>query len=189
MKTTLNKIKEHKPCKEGWEKLLKSLNKTKADDEELSLLTILDSNGIKDTLWCFRAVEGIEPLARKFSKWCALQNITLIKSYCSEEQYNTIITYLNSNTTELRSAAWSAAESAAWSAAESDSAWSAAWSAAESAESDSAWSAAWSAAESAAWSAAESDSAWSAAWSAAESAAWLAQASKLRELLEVYNEI
>jgi len=58
MKTTLNKIKSNRPCVEGWEKLLKFLNKTEADDEELSLLTILESNGLDDALWALRCLEG-----------------------------------------------------------------------------------------------------------------------------------
>ena len=60
MKTTLNKIREHRPCTDGWETLLKHLGKTKPDDEPLPLLTILDSNGFYHTLWCFRAVDGFE---------------------------------------------------------------------------------------------------------------------------------
>lgn len=60
MYTTLNRIREHNPCKGGWETLLKYLGKTSPDDEPLSLLTILDSNGFDHTLWCFRAVEGFE---------------------------------------------------------------------------------------------------------------------------------
>ena len=52
MKTTLNKIRKHSPCADGWQKLLTSLGKTKADDEPLSLLTILDSNGLDDAIWC-----------------------------------------------------------------------------------------------------------------------------------------
>ena len=60
MKTTLNKIKEHLPCEDGWKKLLTFLNKTEADDEELSLLTILESNGLDDALWALRAVEGFD---------------------------------------------------------------------------------------------------------------------------------
>ena len=58
MKTTLNKVREHSPCADGWEKLLSYPGKTKADDEEISILTILDSNGLQDALWCLRAVEG-----------------------------------------------------------------------------------------------------------------------------------
>jgi hypothetical protein len=45
--TTLNAIRKHHPCKEGWEKLLKHLGKTKADDEPLAFVAILDSNGSK----------------------------------------------------------------------------------------------------------------------------------------------
>lgn len=58
MITTLNKIRELSPCAEGWAKLLKHLNKTKADDEPIRLLTILDSNGLDDAIWCMRAVDG-----------------------------------------------------------------------------------------------------------------------------------
>lgn len=60
MYTTLNRIRQRNPCKDGWEKLLKYLGKTGPDDEPLSLLKILDSNGFDDTLWCFRAVDGFE---------------------------------------------------------------------------------------------------------------------------------
>jgi hypothetical protein len=60
MKTTLNKIREQEPCKDGWTKLLKHLGKTQADDVEVPLLTILESNGLDDTLWCLRAVDGFE---------------------------------------------------------------------------------------------------------------------------------
>jgi hypothetical protein len=60
MKTTLNKIREHHPCTSGWTKLLKYLGKVQADDVELDLLTALESNGLDDTLWCLRAVDGFE---------------------------------------------------------------------------------------------------------------------------------
>ena len=58
MYTTLNKIREHSPCQEGWTKLLRTLNKKKADDEPVSIVKILDSNGLDDALWCLRAIEG-----------------------------------------------------------------------------------------------------------------------------------
>ena len=54
--TTLNAIRQHSPCEDGWQKLLKYLGKTKADDEPLSLITILDSNGFNDALWCLKAL-------------------------------------------------------------------------------------------------------------------------------------
>ena len=71
MLTTLNKIRAFQPCEEGWKKLLKHLNKTKADDEQLSIITILDSNGLSDALWCLRAVEGYDKEIRLFAVWCA----------------------------------------------------------------------------------------------------------------------
>ena len=49
--TTLNEIKLRRPCGEGWDMLLASLNKTEADDEPLSFKYILESNGIKDAVW------------------------------------------------------------------------------------------------------------------------------------------
>ena len=53
--TTLNHIREHSPCTDGWRKLLKHLGKTEADDDPLAYSTILESNGLDDVLWCLRA--------------------------------------------------------------------------------------------------------------------------------------
>jgi len=79
MQTTLNKIKLHSPCglrepgniEKGWGKLLNHLNKTQSDDEPLELRTILESNGIDDTIWAFRAVEGKDIEIRLFAADCA----------------------------------------------------------------------------------------------------------------------
>jgi hypothetical protein len=60
MQTTLIKIKEQSPCKEGWIKLLTFLNKIEADDEPLELKTILESNGTSDTIWVLRTVEDYD---------------------------------------------------------------------------------------------------------------------------------
>ena len=72
MKTTLEKIRGHFPFTGGWERLLKSLGKTKADDEPLHLRTILDSNGLDDTLWCLRVVDGYDREKRLYAVWCAM---------------------------------------------------------------------------------------------------------------------
>lgn len=71
MTTTLNKIKAHRPCEDGWEKLLNHLGKTDADDEPLSIATILESNGIKDAVWALCAVEGKDKEIRLFAADCA----------------------------------------------------------------------------------------------------------------------
>ena len=54
--TTLKQIRKHSPCEDGWEKLLKHLGKTKADDEPVKFSFILKNNGIDDALWCLRAL-------------------------------------------------------------------------------------------------------------------------------------
>jgi hypothetical protein len=73
MKTTLNNIRKHLPCSNGWTKLLKSLNKTTGDDEPLELSYILESNGLDDVIWCLRAVEGIDKECRLYAVFCARQ--------------------------------------------------------------------------------------------------------------------
>ena len=71
--TTLNAIRAHGPCADGWKKLLNHLGKTAADDEPLSLLTILDSNGLDDALWCLRAMPEHKMHWRLYAVWCARQ--------------------------------------------------------------------------------------------------------------------
>jgi len=73
MYTTLNEIREHSPCHDGWTNLLRTPNKTKADDEPVSIIQVLDSNGLDDALWCLRAVKGHNRDIRLFAVWCARQ--------------------------------------------------------------------------------------------------------------------
>lgn len=54
--TTLNQIRMHGPCAGGWAILLDFLEKWKADDEPLSFLTILKSNGLQDAVWALRTL-------------------------------------------------------------------------------------------------------------------------------------
>ncbi len=51
---TLNQIRSFHPCKEGWEKLLKGLNKTQADGEPIDFVFILQNNGVRDAIWCMK---------------------------------------------------------------------------------------------------------------------------------------
>ena len=73
MKTTLNKIRAHSPCEDGYKKLCKHLGKTKADDDEIDLLTILESNGLDDALWSLCAVDGFDREKRLYAVWCSRQ--------------------------------------------------------------------------------------------------------------------
>lgn len=166
--TTLNRIRAAKPCEEGWRKLLSYLSKTKADDEPLDLLTILNSNGFDDALWVLSFAMPDDRLARHFQAWCAEQVLHL---YEAKHPNNTrvrdqIAMLLNDTASAAaRAAAWDAARDAARGAAR-DAAWSATWAAARNA----AWSAAWAAARYA-------DS------NAARAAAWAAQESQFRRML------
>ena len=56
--TTLQAIRDERPCKDGWKKLVKYLGGTSRVnmDAPLPLETVLESNGYVDTLWCFRAI-------------------------------------------------------------------------------------------------------------------------------------
>jgi hypothetical protein len=71
MTTTLNKIKAHSPCADGWNKLLNNLGKTQADDEPLSIATIIEYNGTRDAVCTLRAVEGKDKEIRLFAADCA----------------------------------------------------------------------------------------------------------------------
>ena len=53
---TLNEIKSHSPCRDGWEKLLKSLGKTKSDDTAVTFSYIAENNNASDALWCLRVL-------------------------------------------------------------------------------------------------------------------------------------
>ena len=128
--TTLNKIREHGPCEDGWVKLLSFLGKTKADDEPLPLLTILESNGLDDTLWCLRSVPEHDRKWRLFAVWCARKVQHLMKDPRSINAIDVAERFANglAHRDELnaaRDAAWDAAMDAAWDAAR-DAAWDAA---------------------------------------------------------------
>ena len=202
MNTTLNQIREFSPCASGWKKLLAHLEKTTADDEPLSILTVLDSNGLDDALWCLRAVKGHDREIRLFGIWCARRVQHLMTDPRSIAALDVAEQFANGQATKQQlaaardaardtawdverdaawfaarvaagaAAAWDAARAAAWAAAR-DVAWDAAW--------DVAWDAAWDVARDVAWDAAR-DAAWFAAWSAAWDAARDAQTSRLREI-------
>ena len=69
--TTLNRIRVHSPWQKMWEKLLKGIGKTIADDEPLPYATIIISNGLDDALWCCRAEPQYEKEWRLFAVACA----------------------------------------------------------------------------------------------------------------------
>ncbi len=136
--TTLNKIREHGPCADGWQKLLTHLGKTKADDEPLAFTTILDSNGLDDALWCMRSAPEYDKDWRLFAVWCARQVQHLMTDQRSLSALDVAERHAHGSATDDELAAAGAA------------AWDAAWDAARAAAGDAAWAAAWTAAGAAA---------------------------------------
>ena len=167
--TTLNAIRAHGPCADGWTKLLRHLGKTQADDEPLALATILDSNGLNDAFWCLRAVNGHQREMRLYAVWCARQVQHLMPDPRSVAALEIAERHANGQATDKELAA------------AADAAWAAAWGAA--------WAAAWAATGAAAWAAsgaAACAAAKAAAKGAARGAAWGAareqQVAKFREM-------
>ena len=169
MNTTLDLIRAKDPCTNGWKKLLKYLGKTTSDSEPLSLLTILESNGLDDALWCLRATPDSDSKARLFAVFCARQVQHLNPDPRVAAAIDTAEAFaLGKATKEELKAARSAARSAAYDAA---CAADAARSAAYDASSDAAYDAAYAASD-AAYDAAYAAYAASDAASAARSAAY-----------------
>ena len=130
MKTTLNKIRAHSPCCTGWTKLLKHLGKTQADDETLAIVTILDSNGLEDALWCLRAVDGHDKEIRLFAVRCGRRVQHLMSDQRSIAALDTAERFANGEATAKE---LDAAGAAAWDAGDAAraAAWAAAWDAQE----------------------------------------------------------
>ena len=136
--TTLNRIRAHSPCREGWTKLLRHLGKTEADDEPLPFADIVASNGLDDALWCCRAEPGHDREWRLYAVWCARRVQHLLTDPRSIAALDVAERYANGAATQdeltaARAAACAvagvAARAAAWAAARAD-AWAAAGSAA-----------------------------------------------------------
>jgi hypothetical protein len=107
MRATLNQIRKHSPCRSGWEKLLRGLGKTAADDEPLWIDEILDYNGLDDALWCLRAVERCDREIRLYAVWCARRGPTAAWA---------VAWPANSAAEAAAAAAWAASRAAAWAA-------------------------------------------------------------------------
>ncbi len=167
--TTLKLIRAAKPCEDGWRKLLVGLGKTRADDEPLPLLSVLDINGLDDALWVLSYAMPDDRLARHFQAWCAERVLHLFETERPGDlRVREQIAMLRNDaaTPEQRTAAQYAASAAAWDAART---------AARYAASAAAWDVARYAAR---------DAAWAAARYAARTTAWDEQEKQLRAMIE-----
>ena len=127
--TTLNKIRSHSPCSDGWAKLLKHLRKSGPDDEPLALTTIIDSNGLADAIWCLRACDGIDRQTRLYAVWCARQVQHLMTDERSIAALDVAERYANGLATDEELKTAETAARAAWNAVAdaTGAAWAAAW--------------------------------------------------------------
>jgi hypothetical protein len=168
--TTLKDIKKHSPCQEGWKTLLKSLGKTKADDEPLPFEAILDSNGMDDALWCLLVLNGMEGQIRLLACDFAETALRFTTDSRAAEAIRVARLYAAGKATDAELSAAGSAGSAGSAGVAARSA-RAAWEAARAAARAEPWAAAGSAR--AAWEAARA-AAWEAGWEAAGSAraAW-----------------
>lgn len=150
--TTLNRIRAHRPCHEGWYRLLGGLGKTAPDDEPLPFARIVEINGLDDALWCCLIERQHTKEWRMFAVWCARQVQHLLKDQRSIAALDVAERYTNGQATdnELK-VACDAAHDAAWAArtdcatvwAATEAAWAAAWANSDMAEA--AWLTKWSA--------------------------------------------
>ena len=112
--TTLNKIQMCNPCSNGWRKLLKYLGKTVADDESLPFSVILDSNGLKDALWCCRTAPEHNRVWRLYAVWCARQVQHLMTDQRSLNALDVAERHANGQATDKELSAARAAAKDAW---------------------------------------------------------------------------
>jgi len=178
--TTLNAIREQSPYANEWAKLLKYLGKTQADNEPLPFVTILDSNGLDDALWCTRAAPEHNKIWRLYAVWCARQVQHLLTDPCSVAALDVVERHAHGLATDKELAAAEHAAlnvaSAAWATASAARA--PAWAAANAAR-----AVARSAAANAARSAAVANATSAAAWDAAMAAAEDAQVAEFRRIV------
>ena len=189
--TTLQKLRNAGACIHGYNQLVRYLQGkefTEADRllkryisfrycDQISVRTILESNGFDDALWALRCIDDTDGEIRKFAIWCARQVEHLMIDRRSVNALNVAERYANGLATNAElSAAGAAAVAAAGAGA-------AAVAAARAAAVAAAGAAARAAAEAAAWAAAGA-AAGAAARAAAWAAAGAAQKNRFLEMLE-----
>jgi hypothetical protein len=102
---TLNKIRAVSPCVAGWEKVLKA-HKYLGMDTEFPLSSVLYSNNLYDTLWCFYVLPEHIEIPKRFALWCARDVQHLITDEICINVLDVAERYLDGNATgeELKAA-------------------------------------------------------------------------------------
>ena len=184
--TTFKLLRKNDACRHRYAVLREAL--TRGDDEPITLIEILDSNGLADALWALRAVPDEQAaerdkLARLFACWCVRQIWHLLTDDRSRTAVEVAERYAVGDAT--RDALNAAADDAA--AAAYAAAYYASYAAAYAAADAAAYAAAYAAYESAAAAAAANAAIAAAAYDAAADAAYYAasdaaQAAKFQEM-------
>jgi hypothetical protein len=187
MKTTLNQIRAHHPCRAGWEKLLRGLGKAAADDEPLWIDQVLDHNNLDDAIWCLRAVEGCDKEIRLYAVWCARRIQHLLTDPRSVAALDVAERFARGEASDAelaaaRATARATARAAECAAVRAEAA--AAWAAAEAA-----WAAVRATERAAAEAAAEAAEAAEAAWAATGAARNTERAAQAEELRRICREM
>lgn len=91
-------------------------------EEPISLVAILQSNGLDDALWALRCVPNVDRDARLFAVWCARQVEHLMTDQRSKDALDVSERFANGEATEEEraaagAAAGAAARAAAWATA------------------------------------------------------------------------
>ena len=122
--TTFESLRKHNACKVRYTVLSEAL--TRGDDEPITLIEILDSNGLADALWALRAVPDEQAaerdkLARLFACWCVRQIWHLLTDDRSRTAVEVAERYaVGDATRDALNAAAAAARSAAYAAVAAD---------------------------------------------------------------------
>ncbi len=114
--TTLNHIREHNPCADGWRKLLTHLGKNDPY-APLAYSTILESNGLDDALWCLRAEPQHSRIWRMYAVRCARRVQHLMTDERSLQALDVAERHARGEATDSElTTAWDAARLTAWDA-------------------------------------------------------------------------
>lgn len=130
--TTLNRIREHRPCDGGWKRLVRHLGTDFPKDAPFPLVEILNAEGegLDDCLWALRAEPQHAKLYRLYAVRRARSAQHLMKDPRSIAAIDVAERYAHGNATnDELAAAWDAAwvaEKVEWWAATRAAAWAAA---------------------------------------------------------------
>jgi hypothetical protein len=111
---TLNQIRAASPCAGVWKKVLKA-HEHLGIDTPFPLSSVLDSNDLADTLWCFRVLPDHINIPKRFAIWCVRQVQHLMTDDRSVNAIDVAERYLDGNATldELKIAIAAAADAIA----------------------------------------------------------------------------